>query len=91
MDRLVMELKLPLNDAYFKIRHTLDEVNIQVASNSFFKGKGKSSSGNSEQLHEQISPSKGNVVFASTIFGALFSLESVARKYAKLQAPRPVA
>ena len=27
MDRLVLELKLPVNDAYYKIRHTLDEIN----------------------------------------------------------------
>ena len=27
LDKLVLELRLPLNDAYHKIKHTLDEVN----------------------------------------------------------------
>ena len=31
IDRLVIELKLPPNDAYHKIRHTLDEVNNLIA------------------------------------------------------------
>lgn len=30
LDRLVLELRLPLNDAYHKIKHTLDEVNFIV-------------------------------------------------------------
>jgi U5 small nuclear ribonucleoprotein component len=28
--RLVLELKLPLNDAYHKIKHTLDEINYVI-------------------------------------------------------------
>ena len=27
LDRFVLELRLPMNDAYYKIKHTLDEVN----------------------------------------------------------------
>ena len=27
IDRLILELKLPPQDAYYKIRHTIDEVN----------------------------------------------------------------
>lgn len=30
LDRLVLELRLPLNDAYHKIKHTLDEVNLVI-------------------------------------------------------------
>lgn len=30
LDRLVLELRLPLNDAYHKIKHTLDEINYIV-------------------------------------------------------------
>ena len=30
IDRLVLELKLPPNDAYHKIRHTIDEFNLAV-------------------------------------------------------------
>ena len=31
IDRLILELKLPPNDAYFKIRHILDEINSLIA------------------------------------------------------------
>jgi len=30
LDRLVLEFKLPPNDAYHKIKNTLDEVNLAV-------------------------------------------------------------
>lgn len=30
MDRLVLELRLPVNDAYHKLKHTLDEVNFII-------------------------------------------------------------
>jgi len=32
LDRLVLELRLPISDAYHKIKHTLDEVNFIVQS-----------------------------------------------------------
>jgi len=30
IDRLVLELKLPPQDAYFKLKHTIDEFNLVV-------------------------------------------------------------
>jgi U5 small nuclear ribonucleoprotein component len=30
LDRLVLELKLPPADAYFKIKHTIDELNLVI-------------------------------------------------------------
>ena len=30
MDRLITELKLPPRDAYFKLRHTIDDVNALI-------------------------------------------------------------
>ena len=30
MDRLILELKLPPADAYFKLKHTLDEINALI-------------------------------------------------------------
>lgn len=30
MDRLITELKLPPNDAYHKLRHTIEEVNAVI-------------------------------------------------------------
>ena len=35
MDRLVLELKLPPNDAYLKIKHILEEINGTIASASY--------------------------------------------------------
>ena len=38
IDRLMLELKLPPGDAYFKLRHVIDEVNALIRStivNSF--------------------------------------------------------
>ena len=32
LDRLVLELRLPLNDAYHKIKYTLDEINFIIQS-----------------------------------------------------------
>ena len=55
MDRLILELKLPPVDAYFKLLHTLEECNQLI-----FK--------NWTDLTQQaplLSPSKGNVCFAS--------------------------
>jgi len=31
IDRLILELKLPPNDAYYKMRHILDEINSLIA------------------------------------------------------------
>lgn len=30
LDRLVLELKLPPSDAYYKIKHTLDDINVLI-------------------------------------------------------------
>jgi U5 small nuclear ribonucleoprotein component len=30
VDRLIIELKLPPNDAYFKLRHVIEEVNTVI-------------------------------------------------------------
>jgi U5 small nuclear ribonucleoprotein component len=30
IDRLVLELKLPPTDAYYKLKHTLDEINLII-------------------------------------------------------------
>jgi hypothetical protein len=32
MDRLITELKLPPADAYYKLRHTIEEVNTAIAA-----------------------------------------------------------
>ncbi|EMR11406.1 hypothetical protein PNEG_00429 [Pneumocystis murina B123] len=68
VDRLILELKLPPADAYFKLRHTIEEINSII----------KSCSTNDYRL----SPEKGNVCFASTDMNWCFSLFSFAKMYA---------
>jgi len=83
LDRLILELKLPLNDAYHKIKHTLEEINFTIRSYPFKPSEGGE--------WPQISPSIGNVVFASTQFGCLFTLQSFARRYMDIYAPSGAA
>ena len=72
MDRLILELKLPPNDAYFKLVHTIEEVNGIISAHCSASGK----------LHPRLSPENGNVCFASAQHGWSFTLRSFAEKYA---------
>ena len=67
IDRLIVELKLPPADAYFKLRHTIQEVNNLVAS---AYGPGAMA----------LDPRAGNVAFASAKYGWAFTLDSFASK-----------
>ncbi|TPX45586.1 hypothetical protein SeMB42_g03945 [Synchytrium endobioticum] len=67
VDRLIMELKIPPNDAYFKLRLTIEEVNNVISA---------------IDPEMRVSPERGNVCFASTQFGWIFSLKSFAQSYA---------
>jgi len=69
VDRLILELKLPPAEAYYKLRHTLDEVNMILSACS------------TEENKLRVSPEKGNVCFASGLMGWCFSLESFAKIY----------
>ncbi|KAI7905398.1 P-loop containing nucleoside triphosphate hydrolase protein [Cokeromyces recurvatus] len=69
VDRLILELKIPPADAYFKLRHTIEEVNTIIRS---VPGG-----------HDiRLSPELGNVCFASAQMGWTFSLKSFAKLYA---------
>ena len=68
IDRLVLELKLPPDDMYHKLRHTIDSVNAFVSHQS--NGR-----------YPKLSPDRGNVIFASAMHGYAFSLESFATQY----------
>jgi 116 kDa U5 small nuclear ribonucleoprotein component len=67
VDRLIVELKLPPTDAYFKLLHVIDNVNdvIQTAS----RGR-----------YPPVSPTLGNVAFASAQHGWLFTIQSFASR-----------
>lgn len=68
VDRLILELKLPPNDAYFKLKYTIEEVNTVIADTL---------PGKAEQ--KRLSPEKGNVLFACTDMGWCFTLQSFAQ------------
>ena len=70
VDRLILELKLPPADAYFKLAHTIAEVNALIAAHPAGAG------------HAELSPAAGNVAFAGALHGWSFTLESFAALYA---------
>lgn len=70
VDRLILELKLPPAEAYYKLRHTLEEVNIILDSVQ-----------PSSSTTRRISPELGNVCFACSQMGWSFTLESFAKLY----------
>ncbi|KUI70832.1 hypothetical protein VM1G_06189 [Cytospora mali] len=70
MDRLILELKLPPNDAYFKLKHVVEEVNTVIENT--IPGRGE---------QRRLSPEKGNVLFACADMGWCFTLQSFAKMY----------
>ncbi|KAK8912415.1 Pre-mRNA-splicing factor cwf10 [Metarhizium anisopliae] len=70
MDRLILELKLPPKDAYFKLKHVVEEVNTVITNAVPAKASEK-----------RISPEKGNVLFSCTDLGWCFTLQSFAKMY----------
>ncbi|ORZ35335.1 P-loop containing nucleoside triphosphate hydrolase protein [Catenaria anguillulae PL171] len=74
VDRLILELRLPPLDAYFKLRQVIEEVN------SFVGGL----VANDKEMADKwrVSPERNNVAFASAEFGFCFTLKSFAWLYA---------
>lgn len=72
MDRLILELKLPPRDAYFKIKHVIEEVNTVIENT--IPGRGE---------RRRVSPEKGNVAFACSSMRWCFTLQSFAKMYAE--------
>jgi U5 small nuclear ribonucleoprotein component len=68
MDRLMIELKLPPRDAYFKLLSVIESVSELVQKVS-------------QGRYPKISPERGNVAFCSAEHGWLFTLESFAQVY----------
>jgi 116 kDa U5 small nuclear ribonucleoprotein component len=71
MDRLILELKLPPKDAYFKLKHVVEEVNTVIENTLPRQGEKR-----------RLSPEKGNVAFACSSTGWCFTLSSFAKMYA---------
>ncbi|KAF2756719.1 putative U5 snRNP component [Pseudovirgaria hyperparasitica] len=72
MDRLILELKLPASDAYFKLKHVVEQVNTFIEE--VVPGQGEK---------YRVSPEKGNVAFASSDMRWCITLQSFARIYAQ--------
>jgi len=69
IDRLILELKLPPADAFYKLRHIVDEVNGLLSMYS------------EDPDGIVVSPLLGNVIFASSYYRFSFSLLSFAKIY----------
>lgn len=70
IDRLILELKLPPQDAYFKLKHIVEEINALLQQLGV------------EDQTQLVSPALGNVCFASSLYGVCFTLKSFAKMYA---------
>ncbi|XP_044763809.1 116 kDa U5 small nuclear ribonucleoprotein component [Coccinella septempunctata] len=69
IDRLMLELKLPPQDAYYKLRHIIEEINGLLTLYS------------DDANPHIVSPVLGNVCFASSQYGICFTLKSFANLY----------
>ncbi|KAM3957003.1 116 kDa U5 small nuclear ribonucleoprotein component [Aphomia sociella] len=77
IDRLMLELKLPPADAYYKLRHIIDELNSMLETHQ--------PQDNPDEPATIFSPLLGNVCFASSLYDVCFTLESFAAMYASAQ------
>ncbi|KAJ7070648.1 P-loop containing nucleoside triphosphate hydrolase protein [Mycena amicta] len=69
IDRLILELRIKPADAYYKLKHTIEEINTFIASID-------------PDPELRLSPENGNVAFASTDMTWCFTLRSFAQMYA---------
>lgn len=72
IDRLIVEMKIPPEDAYLKIKHTLEEINGLFAKYTAQFGMNN---------RYAISPVLNNVIFASAEYSFMFSVRSMVGKY----------
>lgn len=74
LDRLILELKLPVFDSYYKLKYVLEEVNSFINEDLKELLDGYS--------HDtRFSPELNNVCFASSKLKIVFTLNSFAKKY----------
>ncbi|KAH0591285.1 hypothetical protein H2248_001374 [Termitomyces sp. 'cryptogamus'] len=69
IDRLILELRIKPADAYYKIKHTIEEINTFISAID-------------PDPELRLSPENGNVAFASTDMNWCFTLHSFAKMYA---------
>merc|ERR1719327_2000480 len=79
LDRLIVELKLPPTDAYHKLRYCVEDINETLE-------RLYDTVGTEVDSRTYFSPLKGNVLFCSSLFRMMFTLESYAQIYADTHA-----
>lgn len=72
LDRLVIEMKIPPEDAYLKLKHTLEEINGLFSKHASQLGVPN---------RYLISPTLNNVVFAAAEYSFMFSIDTMVSKY----------
>ncbi|KZT27554.1 Calreticulin-domain-containing protein [Neolentinus lepideus HHB14362 ss-1] len=77
IDRLILELRIPPADAFYKIKHTIEEINTFISTIN-------------PDPELRLSPERGNVAFASTDLHWCFTLRSFAQMYADAYGPLDV-
>ncbi len=88
IDRLILELRIKPADAFYKIKHTIEEINTFIRCSLLFIPFSKLIihivlfSNIDDDPALRLSPEKGNVAFASTDMGWCFTLASFAKMYA---------
>ncbi|KAG7889836.1 hypothetical protein KL936_002510 [Ogataea polymorpha] len=73
-ERLILELRLPPLDSYYKLRSVIHEINDYVSSSKYVKN-------GSYTRQTTLSPALGNVCFSSSNLNICFTLRSIAKKY----------
>mmetsp|Transcript_30926 Transcript_30926/g.78322 ORF Transcript_30926/g.78322 Transcript_30926/m.78322 type:complete len:988 (-) Transcript_30926:180-3143(-) len=77
IDRLVVELKLPPTDAYHKLRFCIEDINEHLE-------KLYDTVGTEVDNRTYFSPLKGNVLFCSSLFRMMLTLDSYAVLYQEI-------
>ncbi|RCK55018.1 Pre-mRNA-splicing factor cwf10 [Candida viswanathii] len=72
LDKLILDLRLPVKDAYLKLQYIVDEINDYIESHPLVA---------SYTNRKDLSPELNNVVFASSVFEISFTLQSFAQLY----------
>lgn len=72
LDRLILELKLPISDCYYKLRYTIDDINAYINDSEYV----------AQYAHCTVfSPELNTVIFASARLEFSFSLRSFTELY----------
>ncbi len=97
---MILELKLPPTDAYYKLRHIVEEVNQLISqyteeasgsatwSSNKLATESESSDGQKPYKQLVLSPLLGNVCFSSSLYRFCFTLKSFAKIYSAMYGVR---